>query len=530
MDLQLLAALVLGITTIVVVVLRTRLDAFVALLLAALVTGAVAGQPIGDVLSSITTGFGNTLASIGIVIGLGVAVGKILEVSGAADALARAFVRALGKGREPWAMGGTGAVVSVPVFCDSGYVIMNPLARSIARRARGGYVTLALALGCGMTLTHHLVPPTPGPLGVAGILGADLGVLILAGIVFSVVLLPVVVAYARWIGPKLEPTVTPQVREAVYGGAGAPRAGAGSAAAGASGAGTAGPTGGGSTALADRPGSADAGSGARDGQGDALDAVAAGGDDDASYDPVAALGEHPEGAPRHSVGPALAAVPLLVPLLLIVANTVAAAIDRNAQGVLTGSEGYEPSPVPAFLAFIGSPVVALVIGIVLAVYLLLPSWTPRKKVHGWLSDAAAAAGLIILITGAGGALGQVLRDSGVGDELAEAIGALALPGVLVPFLIASLVRVAQGSGTVAMITAASVTAPLVVGLGLSPVLAALACCAGSMVFSYFNDSYFWVVTRFTGLEGVDAIKGWSGITTAVWLGSLPLLLVASLFL
>ncbi|MEU8354210.1 hypothetical protein AB0C60_34270, partial [Streptomyces sp. NPDC048845] len=173
---------------------------------------------------------------------------------------------------------------------------------------------------------------------------------------------------------------------------------------------------------------------------------------------------------------------------------------------------------------------SLLIGIVLAVYVLLPRWTTRSQVGGWLSEAAASAGLIILITGAGGALGQVLRDTGVGDELAEAISSWSLPGVLVPFLIASLVRVAQGSGTVAMITAASVTAPLVAGLGISPLLAALACCAGSMVFSYFNDSYFWVVTRFTGLDGVAALRGWSGITTAVWLGSLPLLLIASTLL
>lgn len=204
MDLQLLAALVLGIATIVVVVLRTRLDAFIALLLACLVTGFVAGAPATEVLDSITGGFGSTMESIGIVIGLGVAMGKILEVSGAADALARAFLRAFGKGREPWAMAGSGAVVSVPVFCDSGYVIMNPLARSIACRKGTGYVTLALALGCGMTLTHHLVPPTPGPLGVAGILGADLGKLLLAGLVFAVLLVPVVVGYARWIGPRLE--------------------------------------------------------------------------------------------------------------------------------------------------------------------------------------------------------------------------------------------------------------------------------------------------------------------------------------
>ncbi|WP_371821233.1 GntP family permease [Blastococcus sp. PRF04-17] len=448
-------------------------------------------------IGSITTGFGNTLASIGIVIGLGVAIGKILEVSGAADALARKFVKVLGRGREHWAMAGTGAVVSIPVFCDSGYVIMNPLARSIARRLRGRYVTLALALGCGMTVTHHLVPPTPGPLGVAGILGADLGGLILAGLVFALLLLPVVVVYAAWIGPKLESEISPQVREAVYSGAAA------------------------STAPGARAAGGSAGLGADD-----LD----GGEPLKEEPPATDLGEAPPGAKPHRVGFGLAAVPLLVPLLLIVLNTVTTAIDRNAQGVLSPTDEYTPSGFAAIMSFLGNPVVALVIGIILAVYLLLPRWTPRKRVHSWLADAAASAGLIILITGAGGALGQVLRDTGVGDELAEAVSSLALPSVLVPFLIASLVRIAQGSGTVAMITAASVSAPLVDTLGLSPLLAALACCAGSMVFSYFNDSYFWVVTRFTGLEGTAALRGWSGITTAVWAASLPLLLIASLFL
>lgn len=514
MDLQLLAALVLGIATIVVIVLRTRLDAFFALLVAALVTGFVAGAPATKVMEAITEGFGSTLGSIGIVIGLGVGLGKILEVSGAADALAKMFVRALGKGREPWAMGTTGAVVSIPVFCDSGYVIMNPLARSIARRKGFGYVTLALALGCGMTLTHHLVPPTPGPLGVAGILGADLGGLILAGAVFSVVLLPVVVGYARWIGPRLESQMLPEVREEVYG----PRAKA--------------TVGGGSTAAAATPATVGGGpTGASEVTLDKSGSASESGSDSAPEaepepDPAAALGTPPEGAKPHRISAFTAVLPLLVPLILIVINTVATAIDQNSQNAL-GSDDYKPSPVVEALSFVGNPVVALLIGLVLAVYVLLPRWTTRTQVGGWLSQAAASAGLIILITGAGGALGQVLRSTGVGDELAEAIASWSLPGVLVPFLIATLVRLAQGSGTVAMITAASVSAPLVSGLGISPLLAALACCAGSMVFSYFSDSYFWVVTRFTGLDGIAALRGWSGITTAVWLGSLPLLLIAS---
>ncbi|GAA1727233.1 GntP family permease [Isoptericola hypogeus] len=499
MDLQLLLALLLGIATIIVVVLRTRLDAFVALILASVVTGAVAGQPLLDTVTSITTGFGDTLASIGIVIGLGVGIGKVLEVSGAADALARAFLRVFGKGREEWAMASVGSLVSIPVFCDSGYVIMNPLARSIARVKRGGYVALALALGCGMTLTHHMVPPTPGPLAVSGLLGADLGLVILTGLVFSVILLPVVVVYAKWVGPQLEDRVVPAVREAVYGrtavlaGSGGPgrSAGAGSDLA--------------ATDLDEGPRA----------------------DEPARVpEPGSALGEPPAGQPPHKVGALLGSLPLLVPLLLIIANTVTAAIDRNQQGVLSGD--YEVSSWTVPMAFLGNPVIALVIGMLLAVYVLLPRWTPRNTVHTWLADAASSAGLILLITGAGGGFGLVLRDSGVGDALAAAIASINLPAFLVPFLIATLVRIAQGSGTVAMITAASVTVPLLEPLGLDPLLAAMACTAGSMVFSYFNDSYFWVVTRFTGLEGTSALRAWSGITTAVWLGSLPLLFILSL--
>ena len=493
-DIQLLSALVIGIATIVILVLKTRLDAFVALLIAALVTGLIAGQPVLEIVNSITTGFGNTLASIGIVIGLGVAIGKILEVSGAATSLANAFLSVFGKGREPWAMGSVGALVSIPVFCDSGYVIMNPLARSIARVKKAGYVTLALALGCGMTLTHHLVPPTPGPLAVAGILGADLGLLILVGLTFTVLLLPVVVIYARWMGPKLEGEVRADVREAVY--AGAAVGGTGSA--------------------------SDSTSGKRTEERDGPHNEG-GTDEDDSI-----LGERPKGAPKHSVGAFVGSLPLMVPLLLIVMNTVSGAIDQSRQGVQ--AEDYEPSGWAVPLQFLGNPVVALIIGVLLAVYLLLPRWTPRTKVQGWFADAAASAGLILLITGAGGALGQVLRDSGVGDALAEAVASTTLPGFLVPFVIGTLVRVAQGSGTVAMVTAASVTAPLVTTLGIDPVVAAIACTSGSMIFSYFNDSYFWVVTRFAGLEGTAALKGWSGITTAVWAGSIPLLFVTNLIL
>ncbi|MFD0775733.1 GntP family permease, partial [Streptomonospora algeriensis] len=211
MDVQLLAALILGVTAVVALIVWSRLDAFVGLLVGALVTGVVAGVPVTDLIGYITSGFGDTLAGIGIVIALGVMIGKVLEESGGADALARMFVRAFGKGREDVAMTATGAVVSVPVFCDSGFVILHPLARSLARRYGKPLVGVSIALAGGLAITHHLVPPTPGPLAAVGLLGADLGTVILAGLVMAVVLVPVVIAYARIMGPRQEPHLDPDL-------------------------------------------------------------------------------------------------------------------------------------------------------------------------------------------------------------------------------------------------------------------------------------------------------------------------------
>ncbi|WP_017557522.1 GntP family permease [Nocardiopsis baichengensis] len=473
MDPLLLAALLLGVAAVVAIILWTRLDAFVGLLAGALVTGAVAGMSPADLLETVTGGFGSTLAGIGIVIGLGVMIGKVLEESGGADALAKMFVRLAGKGREDVAMTATGAVVSVPVFCDSGFVILHPLARSLARRYGKPLVGLSLALAGGLAITHHLVPPTPGPLAAVGLLGADLGTVIVAALAMAVVLMPVVVVYSRVMGPRLEPRLDPALaaeRDAVHAGSGGDGAGA---------------PGGGSGAVLGADG--------RD------------------------ISEEPPDPP---VGALIAMVPLLLPLALIIGNTVTGA----------AAPGSFLARFAPFFSFAGEPAIALLVGLVAAVYLLPPKGTPRTTVVGWLTAAAASAGMIVFVTGAGGAFGEVLRASGVGDALAEAVAAWPVPLVLVPFLIATFVRLAQGSGTVAIITAATLSAPLVQSSGLDPAVAVLAACSGSMVFSYVSDSYFWVVTRFTGLSGGAAMKMWSGMTTVLWLASLPLLGVAALVL
>ncbi|MDA8368459.1 MAG: SLC13 family permease [Nocardiopsaceae bacterium] len=469
MELQLLAALVLGVAAVIAIIVWSRLDAFVGLLAGALVTGAVAGVPATELIEHITTGFGSTLAGIGIVIVLGVMIGKILEETGGADALAKMFVRMFGKGREDVAMTATGAVVSVPVFCDSGFVILHPLARSLARRYGKPLVTVSLALAGGLAVTHHLVPPTPGPLAAVGLFGADLGAVISAGLLMAVVLAPVAVGYARFIGPRLEPHLESALvpESASVNG----------------------------SASADGPGSG----------GEAPVGTTKDGRD---------ISAEPADPP---VSASLALVPLLLPLLLIVGNTVTGAV----------AEG---SRIAEVFSFVGDPAVALLIGLVIATYALPRRGTPRKTVIGWLTAAAASAGMIVFITGAGGAFGEVLRQSGVGDALAEAVSGWPVPMFLMPFAIATFVRIAQGSGTVAIITAATLSAPVVHSAGVDPTLAVLSACAGSFVFSYVSDSYFWVVTRFTGLSGGAAMKMWSGMTTLLWLASLPLLGVAALIL
>ena len=470
MEPHLLLALVLGFASIVSLIIWSRLDPFASLIVGSLVAGLVAHLPfgevaavqdladlgalltstldgLGDTFGYFTTGFGNTLADIGIVIVLGVMIGKVLEESGGADAMAKAFVRMAGRGREDVALTATGSVVSVPVFCDSGFVIMHPLARSLARRFGRPLVVMSLALGGGLAITHHMVPPTPGPLAATGILGADLGTVVLASILFVLPLFPVVVAYARIVGPRLEAKVDTSVV----------------------------------------PGYTE------DGR-------------DISTEPA-----------DPQVGALRASLPLLLPLLLIVSNTFAEALVPGT--VLEDVFG-----------FVGEPAIALLLGLILALYLLPRRGTDRNTVGSWLTAAAASAGMIVFITGAGGAFGEVLRETGVGDALADEVSSWPLPLFLVPFLISTFMRIAQGSGTVAIIAGATLSTPLIEAGGLDPTLAVLAACAGSFVFSYVSDSYFWVVTRFTGLSGGAAMQMWTGMTTTLWLASIPLLGIAALVL
>jgi gluconate:H+ symporter, GntP family len=202
-EVQSLLGLGVGVFVLVFLVVRTKVHAFPALLIAASLVGLVGGLAPTAVADAITEGFGSTLAVIGLVIGFAVMLGKILEASGASERLAYSFLRWLGRRKEEWAVALTGYVVSVPVFVDSAFVILTPLARALSGRTGKSVIALGVALGIGLTATHHAVPPTPGPLGVAGIYGVDVGLMILWGLLFGIPIVITGVFYAKWIGNRI---------------------------------------------------------------------------------------------------------------------------------------------------------------------------------------------------------------------------------------------------------------------------------------------------------------------------------------
>ena len=197
-----IVGLLIAIFVLIYLVLRTRVHAFIAMLIAASIAGIFGGLSVTDTIAAISKGFGGTLGSIGIVIGLGVMMGRILEVSGAAEKMAFSFIRFLGEKKEEWALAITGYIVSIPIFVDSAFVVLYPVAKALAKNSKRSLLTLGVALAGGLVVTHHTVPPTPGPLGVAGIFGVDLGAMLLSGMCFAVPCVLGMVLYAQWLAKR----------------------------------------------------------------------------------------------------------------------------------------------------------------------------------------------------------------------------------------------------------------------------------------------------------------------------------------
>ena len=448
---QILLGLGVGIALLILMMLKTKMHPFLAMIISASVTGLIGGMPATEVVNSITKGFGNTLGSIGIIIGFGVMMGEIFEVSGAAKKMAQIFVKKLGKGREELALAITGFLVSIPIFCDSGFVILSPLAKSISRSTGKSVISLGLSLALGLVITHSLVPPTPGPVGVAGIYGANVGTVLLLGIICAIPMTLAGLTYAKYLGKKMYRIPT------------------------------------------------------EDGEGYTTEFNQAKTTEMLIYENE----KLPSGM--------MAFMPIVAPIVLILINTVVTQM------------GYEGSLVE-YIKFFGSPVIAVAIGLIISIYGLGAKYD-KKEITTVMEKGIKSAGVIMLVTGAGGALGMIIRDSGAGDYIASLIAQTPLPAFIIPFAIASIVRLIQGSGTVAMTTAASVTAPMMASLGLSPEIAVLSACIGSLVFSHFNDSYFWVVNRTLGVTEVkEQIRVYSIASTIVWAVGFVELIILNIFI
>lgn len=458
---RMLIGLAIGIIVLIFLVLKTKIHAFLSLIICCVIVGVIGGMPIVDtkldtgvtlgIVNSIKGGFGGTLGSIGIIIGFGVMMGQIFEVTGAAERMAKTFLKLFGKKREEEALALTGFLVSIPIFCDSGFVVLAPIAKAISRATKKSVISLGVALAAGLVITHSLVPPTPGPLGVCGIFGVDVGIFILATIVLALPMAIACIWYARKLGKKYYQI--PSDNDEGY------------------------------VRLPYQ---------------------------EPSYENTFAIDGKDLPSTMASFGP------LVLPIVLILISTIATAMGQT-EGIME-----------VFL-FLGNPIVAVGLGLVLAIF-TLGNKLDRHTAISEMEKGMMSAGIIMLVTGGGGALGQIIKDSGLGTYMAENLAAASIPIIILPLIISTAMRFIQGSGTVAMTTAASITAPIIIAAGMNPFLGAFACCVGSLFFGYFNDSYFWVVNRTLGIsEAKEQLTVWSITSTIAWAVGVVEVLVLSFF-
>lgn len=414
--------LILAVLFIVISTTRFNFHPFLALLFAAIFYGLLAGMPFADVIASIQEGFGVTLGNIGILIIAGTIIGVFLEKSGGAFALAEKVLKAIGEKHVPTAMSIIGYIVAIPVFSDSGFVILTPLNRALTKKAGLSLASTAVALGLGLSVAHAIVPPTPGPIAAAGILEAELGIVIGLAIPVSLFAL-----FFGWLWAT-------RVASKIY------------------------------------------------------------------IDPNPELSaEEVEKRTAQAPSSTKSILPILLPLVLIVLRSVA---ELPSQPFGDG--------IPASLIlFVGHPIIALLIGVLISFSLPKKFESSMLSNTGWVGKGLLDAAIIIMITGAGGAFGKVLQNSGIATLIGDSLGEANL-GIFLPFILAAGIKSAQGSSTVALITTASIVAPLMPTLGLeadmAKALAVLAIGAGSLVVSHANDSFFWVFTQMSDMKVKDGYK------------------------
>ena len=474
-SLQLVIAALLGIATVVLLITGLKMHPFLALMLGSAVLGVLAAVSASDIISSFTAGVGSTVGSVGLLIALGAMIGGLLTHSGGADRIVTAIVDRVGPRGLPWAMGGVAALIGIPLFFEIGVVLLVPIVLLVARRSQQPVLRVGIPALAGLSVLHGFVPPHPGPLVAIANLNADLGLVLLFGLIVAV---PAVII----AGPVFGAFISARVRVAQP--AALVPAGVGGRETGTTG----------STGL--------------------------GPDDDLPRRDLGAPGradQVAEGA-RRQPGFGMTVATILLPIvLMLIRAVVELTVDDPDSGLQHVTD------------VLGNPTIALLIGLVVAMFTLGTAvGFDRGKINSVTGGALPAIAGILLIVAAGGGFKQLLVDSGVGDLIAGWANGVDLSPLVLGWLVAVGIRLATGSATVATITAAGIVAPLAEGLDRPTVaLLALAVGAGSLFFSHVNDAGFWLVKEYFGLTVGETIKSWSVMETIISVVGLVGVLVLS---
>lgn len=446
----LFATIILAVVLMVLAISKLKMHPFIVMLVIAMAVGLFWGAVYPEsgltptkVVNEVKNGFGSIMTSIGIVILCGTIIGTILEKTGAALTMANAILKLVGQKNSVVAMGAMGYVTGIPVFCDSGFVVLSPISRALAQQSNVSLAVMGTALSGGLYATHCLVPPTPGPIAMAGTLGADLGLTILVGLVISIPATAVAILYAKKVASKVNiPANSEYTLEQLQ----------------------------------------------------------------------EKYGKLP--------GTAQSFAPILLPIVLI---ALASITDFP-------SKPFGEGMLYQCIMFIGNPVVALLLGVFLSMTLIPKE--EKGNTLAWVTQGVTDSAGILAITCAGSSFGAILKCLPIADSVGGLVNSGL--GVLVPFVIAMILKLAMGASTVAMITTAGMMAPLLETMGftspLGRVLVVLAIGAGSMVASHANDSYFWVVSQFSDMKTEEAYKCQTGMTAVMGISVVIVLFVISLFI
>ncbi|REL24531.1 gluconate transporter [Rhodohalobacter sp. SW132] len=438
-----------SIALLLILIMVVRVQAFLALLLVSIIVAIVGGIPITEITQAIQDGMGGTLGYIAIVVGIGTMLGEIVQVSGGAQRIADTIIRSFGENKSQWALAAVGLIVAIPVFFEVALILFIPLIYDMTRKTGRSILYYGIPLVGGIAVAHAFIPPTPGPVAVASLIGADLGWVILMGIIAGVPSAAVGgVFFGKFIAKKIHRDVPDYMEVEVP------------------------------ESAADRE------------------------------------------RKLPSFGMVISIIAL--PLVLILLNT--------GSDILLA----EGDPVRRWLSLIGHPFTALLLATLLSFYLLgTRLGFTAAEIQKIASRSMEPVGMIILVTGAGGAFGQILIATGVGEALVGLMEDTNMPVILFAFLVATVVRVSQGSATVAMVTAAGLIAPIVsMGDYSAPLLACItiAIACGGTVLSHVNDSGFWLVNQYMGLTEKETLQSWTVMETIIGLTGLAVVMTIGAFL